>query len=190
MVSQQELNFYIYFWLREDAVPYYVGKGAGRRAVNAHRVPKPPTERILIKACFSEEEALELERFFIALYGRVVVGTGCLHNLTIGGQRGPSGLMISEETRKKKMGNKNALGHKPSLASRKLMGDAARNRSIESTNKIRLAKLGKKASEETRRKMSLAALGRKMPRTTRLKIAETLRGKKRCIHQEKLRSAR
>ena len=58
------------------------------------------------------EEACDKEREFIALYGRVDMGTGTLVNLTNGGE-GMNGILLKEETlvkfRQNKIGNKNAM---------------------------------------------------------------------------------
>jgi hypothetical protein len=87
--------FYSYFWLRKDGTPYYVGKGKGNRAflTNKHSVECPgDTSRIVIQNYESEAEAFEAEKFFIAFYGRVDLGTGCLRNYTDGGE-GLAGLL-------------------------------------------------------------------------------------------------
>ena len=80
--------FYTYLWLREDGTPYYVGKGKGNRAFTSSRhMIKCPTnlERIVILHCGLEQEALAQEIELIALYGRKDLGTGCLRNMTGGG---------------------------------------------------------------------------------------------------------
>jgi hypothetical protein len=93
--------FYTYLWLREDGTPYYVGKGCKDRAYVRHRVGKPPSkECILLQEHPSEEAAFEAEKFFISYYGRKDLGTGCLRNLSDGGE-GISGLVVTAEQRKK-----------------------------------------------------------------------------------------
>jgi hypothetical protein len=93
--------FYTYLWLREDGTPYYVGKGKeirGYRSIG-HRVHCPDTpDRIIVQDWSSEEEAYEAEKFFIEYYGRLDQHTGCLANLTDGGEGHAN---PSEETRKK-----------------------------------------------------------------------------------------
>jgi hypothetical protein len=86
------MTYYTYLWLREDGTPYYVGKGSGNRCVGPHkRIGVAPSEdRILTQEFPSESDAFEAEKFFISLYGRKDLGTGCLANLTDGGE-GPSG---------------------------------------------------------------------------------------------------
>ena len=84
--------FYTYLWLREDGTPYYVGKGKGNRAYISfgHGVHCPPDkERIVIYPSFSEDEAFETEIILIWYYGRKDLGTGCLRNLTDGGENPP-----------------------------------------------------------------------------------------------------
>src|SRR5271157_5628100 len=91
------MTFYTYLWLREDGTPYYVGKGTGQRAfVNYQRTIFRPVqdERIIVQEHETESEALEAERFLISFYGRIDLGTGCLRNLTDGGE-GLSGYLLT-----------------------------------------------------------------------------------------------
>lgn len=86
-------SFYVYIFKREDGSAYYIGKGHGDRAfVNrGRRVCKRPVDpsRIQILTSPNEDSAFETEKFLIAYYGRKDLGTGCLYNLTDGGD-GPS----------------------------------------------------------------------------------------------------
>jgi hypothetical protein len=158
--------FYSYLWLREDATPYYAGKGHGNRAFIRHRnggrVVCPPEDksRIRVFTMLNEAEAFESEIALIDLFGRKDLGTGCLVNLTSGGEgasgHSPSldtraktsaalmGHAVSEKTREKLRGNKCALGCKRTQAYK----DAVRQR-----------RLGKKTSPATREKQSLVKLG-------------------------------
>jgi|ERR1035437_1109198 hypothetical protein len=98
--------YYTYLWLRENGTPYYVGKGSGVRAFTswAHGVHKPADkERILVQEFESEKEAFEAEKFLIAYYGRLDLGTGCLRNLTDGGENPPRtklGRCVSQRRRR------------------------------------------------------------------------------------------
>jgi hypothetical protein len=128
-------QFYAYMWLREDGTPYYCGKGKENRAFDpkSHKV-RPPKDkfRILIFERSSEQEAFETEKELIANWGRKDLKTGCLRNLTDGGEGG-SGYVFTIQDRlkvsKAKMGHsvpektrqavaaankiyKHALGHK------------------------------------------------------------------------------
>jgi hypothetical protein len=85
--------YYVYQYLRENGTPYYIGKGSGRRAYSSNRViPKPPNvTRIQIVAHkLSESEAFLLETKLIAIYGRIDLGAGILHNKTNGGDGAPA----------------------------------------------------------------------------------------------------
>ena len=102
--------------------PFYVGKGSNGR-IGDHRweakyLLNKPGRKIhkiniihklwrleldfaedIILDNLSEQDALDIEKAAIELYGRINNGTGCLANLTDGGD-GVSGLIHSEETRK------------------------------------------------------------------------------------------
>jgi hypothetical protein len=101
-------TFYVYLWLREKegtfpvGTPYYVGKGKGRRAfTRSRRPPYPPKDRscIIIIECPSEEAAFAYEKLLISCYGRIDLGTGCLHNMTEGGD-GTRGYVYTDKAKK------------------------------------------------------------------------------------------
>jgi hypothetical protein len=80
--------FYTYLWLREDGTPYYVGKGHGDRAYTrvGHKQKPPSIGRMVFYIARDEAEAFENEIALIWYYGRKDLGTGCLRNLTDGGE--------------------------------------------------------------------------------------------------------
>lgn len=82
------MKFYTYLYLREDGSPYYVGKGTGNRAFISHRRHRSPQDRTRIKIQRWEDEsiAFAFERYLIDFWGRKDLGTGCLHNMTDGGE--------------------------------------------------------------------------------------------------------
>lgn len=92
-------GFYVYFYLREDGTPYYVGKGKDKRAWLKHNVnlPKDETRISFIAINLMESEAHLLEIKLISEYGRKDLRTGILRNLTNGGE-GASGRKPSKET--------------------------------------------------------------------------------------------
>jgi hypothetical protein len=94
--------FCTYQYLRKDGTPYYVGKGNETRPYSKWRNVARPQEdaRILVQFWESEEKAFEMEKWWIAFWGRKDNGTGTLRNLTDGGD-GPSGLIHSEETKQR-----------------------------------------------------------------------------------------
>ena len=63
-------DFYTYAYLSANGVPYYFGKGRGKRAYTKHaNVCVPDYEKILIlKKDLSEEEALKHEEYMIAVF--------------------------------------------------------------------------------------------------------------------------
>jgi hypothetical protein len=112
--------FYVYLWLRENGTPYYVGKGTGHRGFTStrHSVHRPPSrDHIIIQNFATESEAFEAEKFFIEFYGRVDLGTGCLHNHAeggLGGSAAANGRYNRTET------------HRQQLRERMKSGDAAK----------------------------------------------------------------
>ncbi len=99
-------DYYVYAYERKIASKhgpagsfYYIGKGRGNRARRNHghiHVPKDPKRIVMIKVNLTEEDAFSLEKSQIKEYGRIDNGTGCLRNLSDGGE-GPSGYKFTEE---------------------------------------------------------------------------------------------
>jgi hypothetical protein len=111
-MSKQDLNrFYVYAYLRSKdsehgkrLTPYYIGKGNGYRAFSRQRrttpVPKDKAFIVFIQEGLTEKEAFALEKYCIALYGRLDQGKGILRNLCDGGE-GSSGMIVSAERRER-----------------------------------------------------------------------------------------
>lgn len=148
-------QFYVYLYLRtNDRTPYYVGKGQGYRAHSrkGHSVVVPiDARRILVKECASENEAFEMERYLISLYGRRDIGTGILRNMTNGGE-GPSGVIVSEQKRTQLRIAQ--TGKKATMCARRKMSEAQKKMQTKGM-------LGKIHSINTRQKMSEAQIKRK-----------------------------
>jgi len=139
--------FYTYLYLREDGTPYYVGKGTRTRVYQKHgRIPVPPKDRILIEPHISEADAFDAEKFLVAYYGRKDLGTGCLRNLTDGGE-GSSG------------------GKRPDNAARLIRQNHLRRgiklgpRPAEIGKKISAAKLGKRRPDMVGNRYALSKVG-------------------------------
>jgi hypothetical protein len=92
-------NYYVYIYYSEEWVPYYVGKGVGKRCFDRREITVPTREYIQRFYFLTEQEAFDTEVQLIAHFGRVCDG-GTLMNKTIGGP-GMSGFSPSEETRQK-----------------------------------------------------------------------------------------
>jgi hypothetical protein len=145
--------YYTYLWLRERdstfpaGTPYYAGKGSGNRAFvkGNHFVPCPKNpENIIIQEWPSEEESIVGEILLIAIYGRIDLGTGCLRNLTDGGD----GLRgVGEETRARL--RKSHIGRRWSKEDKERIY-GGRSHGPETRNRMRQSHLGQKRSPETR----------------------------------------
>lgn len=144
-------DFYVYAWLKPCGTPFYIGKGRGRRdKVTArnnpifsnilNKIKRSGEEPLVIRVHqdIAEDEAFELERSLIRQYGRKNNGTGILANLTDGGE-GPSGAVVSEESRRKKS---IAMSGVP--------------KSAEHVEKVAAAQRGKKMSKKRHDKLMAA----------------------------------
>ena len=152
-------RFYTYAYLREDRTPYYIGKGSFNRAYGNHKYvsrPKDKSRIIYLKQNLTEKEAFKHEIYMIAVFGRIDLGTGILHNRTDGGD-GTSGH-ISWNKGKTGIHSEEALQRMKKTLSEKLSGE----------NNPMYGKLGKdhpsygyRHTEESKRKMSEANKGEK-----------------------------
>ena len=176
--SINQFHVYIQFRTRDGkfptGAPWYVGKGLLGRARKKNRVSK---EHMWVLPCETEQAAFECERFFIKLFGRIDLGTGCLRNRTDGGE-GTSGLnrVFSCEHRAKlstaHVGNTSARGARRSVETRAKLSAAIKayvkthkNSFLGHTHtddvraKLSAANKGRKPTEDARAKMSAAQMG-------------------------------
>ena len=142
-----EKKFYIYWYIRSKkskygdiGSPYYVGKGYGHRAYNkSHRV-NPPIDRSQIQfVCenMNEADAFQLEMLMIYLYGRIDLGTGCLRNMSDGGE-GAYGQKLSVETIAKRLSSRIKNGttaNNPKIIA-KILATKKKNGTLDSSSKM------------------------------------------------------
>lgn len=90
MDTIERTDFYVYIFISEsdNITIRYVGKGSGNRIYdnNSRKYKVRDENRIKVAEGLTEQEAFMYERFLIALYGRIDLGTGTLTNHTDGGE--------------------------------------------------------------------------------------------------------
>src|ERR1035437_2225608 len=182
-------NFYVYMYLRANdsahgkaRSPYYIGKGKGMRAYSKdHRCkpPSDPTRIVFVVRDISESEAHLEEKRLIALYGRIDLGTGCLANLTDGGE-GVVGRIRTVEERQRRCAWMSA--HRAEV----LRWNLGRVHTQETREKVAAAMRGKHLSEETKAKLSAIGkmpghgpkIGHLVSAETRAKMSQVFKGRK------------
>lgn len=153
-------NYCVYFYLREDKTPYYVGMGRKERpyAKHIHRQGKGDFKPdnfdliLIVHENLSQQEAYALEITYIKKYGRKCDG-GILINLTEGGE----GAKHSEETRKKLSLIKTGL--KASEETKRKMSESRKGKKMPDGSGKKAALTRKqngndKHSDESKQKMS------------------------------------
>jgi len=172
-------NYYTYAYLREDGIPYYIGKGKGKRAYkktkrDSIKPPKDISRIIKLKQNLTEEEAFKHEIYMIDVFGRKDLGTGFLYNRTDGGE-GTLGVKITPEFREKM---------RMIVTSRKHTEEAKEKISKANTGKSSWIK-GKTHSEETKEKLSNLLKGRELSEETRQSISKAQTGEGNSFYGKK-----
>ena len=191
-------KFYVYGLYHND-VPFYIGKGSGKRAWNhkgiasrgsslpVHKkimsMESEPEIKILASG-LTEKEAYSKEEHVISDIGRRCKGAGPLLNLADGGDGGTSGFVVNltEEQIKKK---NDAL---KSVDVRNRISEGVKNSNRVLTDKGRsilsAAHKGKVLSKETRTKISLSKKGKPgWEKTAKQKAAVSERNKGRTLSE-------
>lgn len=190
MNTTADRRFYVYAYFRKDGTPYYVGKGQGRRVDKGwgrcSKLP-PKDRRKILMGGLTEPEAFEYEVALIHCLGRKDLGTGCLRNLTDGGD-GASGAVVSPETRARL----SAANRNPSPKTRAKISAAGKGRVFtpETRSRISAALKGRNRSPEHRAKLSAANRNRACSAETRAKRSAAAKGRVRSPeHQAKINAA-
>ena len=143
------MQYYTYAYLREDRTPYYIGKGKGNRISRNNgrgcKKPKDKSRIIFLKQNLTEQEAFKHEIYMIAVFGRIDLGTGILHNKSSGGE-GPSGCIRTKEQRE----------HLSIVKKGKKVYDITEETRI----KMGISQRKRTVSEETKKKISSSNTGK------------------------------
>lgn len=167
--------FYVYVYSDPTTgVPFYVGKGSGRRArkhlfetwdntTNKSRLSKVLSIRAngsepqidIVAKDLTEFEALSIEASLIHQYGKIIDGSGTLTNVLDGGAQPPKGV-----------GNPDWKTHNPSTTMQGVPYEERYGvaRAAEIRKARSMSSLGRKFSPATRQRMQTAAINRP-PRT-------------------------
>lgn len=186
--------FYVYIHRRAtDGLPFYVGKGRGRRAYSPkdrnkhwrHIDAKHGRTLQFVADGLSEAEAFELEGFLIAFMGRKDLGTGPLVNMTDGGE-GHAGYQQSPEAVEARVAPLRGLKRTPEQRARMSASMKGIRKSPEHREKIRQALLAMPENMAWREAGRAALIGRPVSDETRVKIknSQPHARKVRCIETQ------
>ena len=132
-------NYYVYQYLTENGLPYYVGKGKNNRInVNHKHIALPTVERrVIVKDGLTNKEAYEMESELIKFYGCKKHG-GILDNKKITRWVAEPGWKHSDDSKKKI-----SAGNKGKVRSEEAKAKYRTPKTAEHAEKIRQANLGR-----------------------------------------------
>jgi hypothetical protein len=171
---------YVYRHIRLDKnEPFYIGIGEKeQRAYSTHKrsilwkriVSKYEYEVQIIFDDLTWEQACEKEKEFIKLYGRIDLKTGCLVNLTDGGE-GSLGYKHSKESLFK-IGEKSKGRNKTPQQIEKWRSNMDFKKSPEFKEKVKNALIGKKHTLERRENQRKSHLGKRLSEEAKQKLKQ------------------
>ena len=132
-------KFYVYKYVTEDGLPYYIGKGSGKRLNALHTSTQlpPPERRIIIKDNLTNEEAKDLEGQLITEYKRKIDG-GLLDNIKINQWACHVGWVHTESAKQKI-----SMGNSGKVRTPEQRKNYKKPKSPEHAEKIRQANIGR-----------------------------------------------
>lgn len=185
---EKENKYYVYFHfniIKKEI--FYVGKGYGRRAsvkINRNKFWENTAKKYKYEILFphinlTEQEAIELEIYYINHIGRRDLNKGTLVNLTNGGE-GSSGYIMTDEHKqniqKKLIGRVFSEEHIKNNIKSKI----GKKRSKEICENISIGRKNRIITKEEREKLVLAgkmSIGRKHSSETKTKISKSNKNK-------------
>ena len=132
-------KFYVYKYVTDDGIPYYIGKGSGKR-INRHHTKTqlpPPDRRIIIEDNLTNEQAKMLEGQLISEYKRKIDG-GLLDNIKINQWACHTGWKHSDDAKQKI-----STGNKGKIRTPEQRENYKKPKSPEHAEKIRQANIGR-----------------------------------------------
>ncbi len=174
--SLDQMDYYVYVLFRWNGLPFYVGRGRGRRITNhlwyaqsgrkTHcaniireilRSGQKEFPKLKVAEGLSQAKARDYEIAWIAAIGREING-GLLVNLTDGGD-GQCGYIPSLEARAKNGAAHRGKKRSPQAKANIIAGLTGRTMLPQHKAKQAAARIGKSSTSETRAKVSTSLLG-------------------------------
>ena len=132
-------KFYVYKYVTNDGIPYYIGKGSGKRINQYHTKTQlpPPDCRIIIEDNLTNEQAKILEGQLISEYKRKLDG-GLLDNIKINQWACFTGWKHSDNAKEKI-----SIGNRGKIRTPEQRENYKKPKSPEHIEKIRQANIGR-----------------------------------------------